>query len=67
MNVGIDVIFRIAAIGILAAVVTSILKQSGKDELGTFVSLAAVVICLLMVLAMIAELFNTVRTLFSLY
>jgi len=65
--VGIDVIFRIAAIGILASVVSSILKQSGKDELGTFVSLAAVVICLLMVLTMVAELFNTVRTLFSLY
>ncbi|MCL2846902.1 MAG: stage III sporulation protein AC [Firmicutes bacterium] len=64
---GIDVIFRIAAIGILASVVSSILKQSGKDELGTFVSLAAVVIVLVMVLNMVAELFNTVRTLFSLY
>ena len=64
---GIDVIFRIAAIGILASVVSSILKQSGKDELGTFVSLAAVVIVLVMVLGMVAELFETVRTLFSLY
>ena len=64
---GIDVIFRIAAIGILASVVGSILKQSGKDELSTFVSLAAVVICLLMVLTMISELFETVRNLFSLY
>ena len=63
---GIDVIFRIAAIGILAAVVCSILKQSGKDELATFVSLASVVICLLMVLNMISDLFETVRSLFSL-
>ena len=64
---GIDVIFRIAAIGILAAVVSSILKQSGKDELSMFVSLAAVIIVLLMVLNMISDLFNTVRNLFSLY
>jgi len=65
--VGIDLIFRIAAIGILAAVVSSILKQSGKDELSTLVSLAAVVVSLLIVIDMISELFNTVRTLFSLY
>ncbi|MCL2851220.1 MAG: stage III sporulation protein AC [Firmicutes bacterium] len=64
---GIDIIFRIAAVGILAAVVSTVLKQSGKDELGTIVSLAAVVITLLMVINLIAELFGTVRNLFSLY
>ena len=63
---GIDLIFRIAAIGILAAVVCSILKQAGKDELATFVSLAAVIICLLMVLNMISDLFGTVRSLSAL-
>ena len=60
----IDIIFRIAAIGILASVVTSVLKQSGKDELGMFVSLAAVVIVLLMVLDLVSELFTHVRNLF---
>jgi len=64
---GIEIIFQIGAIGILAAVVCSLLKQSGKDELATFVSLASVIIVILMVLNMVAELFNTVRTLFSLY
>jgi len=64
---GIDVIFRIAAIGILAAVVSSILKQSGKDELSMFVSLAAVIIVLLMVINMVSDLFNVVRTLFNLH
>ena len=64
---GIDIIFRIAAIGILAAVVSTVLKQSGKDELSTIVSLAAVVISLLMVISLIAELFGSVRNLFSLY
>ncbi|MCL2569840.1 MAG: stage III sporulation protein AC [Firmicutes bacterium] len=64
---GIEIIFRIAAIGILASVVSSVLKQSGKDELATFVSLSAVIISLLLVLDMVADLFSTVRNLFSLY
>ena len=63
----VDIIFKIAAVGILASVVCTILKQSGKDEIATFVSLAAVIICLLMVLNLISDLFITVRTLFSLY
>ena len=63
----VDIIFKIAAIGILASVVCSILKHSGKEEISTFVSLTAVVLCLLMVLNLISELFTTVRTLFALY
>jgi len=63
----VDIIFKIAAIGILASVVSSVLKHSGKDDFATFVSLAAVIICLLMVLNLISDLFTTVKTLFSLY
>ena len=63
----IDIIFRLAAIGILASVTCTILKQSGKDDIATIVSLAAVIICLVMVLTMINDLFTTVRDLFSLY
>jgi len=60
----IDIIFRIAAIGIIASVACTILKQSGKDEIATIVSLAAVIICLAMVLTMIGDLFTTIRDLF---
>lgn len=63
----IEIIFKIAAIGILATVVCSILKQAGRDEIATFVSLASVIICLVMVLSMISDLFNSIRSLFSLY
>jgi len=65
--VDIEIIFKIAAIGILSAVVCTVLKQSGKDEIATFVSLASVIICLTMVLSMISDLFATIRNLFSLY
>jgi len=63
----VEIIFRIAAVGILAAVVCTILKQSGKEEIATIVSLSAVIICLLMVLTMVNDLFSTVRSLFNLY
>ena len=67
ISMEIDLIFKIAAIGILAAVVCTILKQAGREEIATFVSLAAVVICLVMVLSMISDLFNSIRSLFVLY
>lgn len=64
---GVDIIFKIAAIGILTAVTNQILKYSGKDEIATFVTLAGVVIVLFMVINLISDLFETVKTLFSLY
>ena len=63
----IDIIFKIAAIGILASVTCTILKHSGKEDIATIVSLAAVIICLVMVLTMISDLFTTIKDLFSLY
>ena len=63
----VDIIFKIAAIGILASVACTILKSSGRDDIATFVSLAAVIICLVMVLTMISDLFTTIKDLFSLY
>ena len=64
---GIDIIFKIAAIGILTAVTNQVLKYAGKDEIATLTTLAGVVIVLFMVVSMISELFTTVKNLFSLY
>ena len=63
----IDIIFKIAAIGILTAVINQILKIAGKDEIATFVTLAGIIIVLFSVIDMISELFNTVKTLFAIY
>ena len=63
----IDIIFKIAGIGILTAVINQILKLAGKDEVATFVTITGIVIVLLSVIDMISELFNTVKTLFSIY
>ena len=64
---GVDIIFKIAAIGVLLSVVNQVLKYAGKDEIATLTTLAGVVIVLLMVVDLISQLFNTVKSLFSLY
>jgi stage III sporulation protein AC len=61
----VDIIFKLVAIGILASVACTVLKHSGKEDIATIVSLAAVVICLVMVLTMVSDLFSTVKELFS--
>lgn len=63
----IDIIFKIAAIGILTAVINQILKLAGKDEITTFVTLAGIIIVLFTITDMISDLFNTVKSLFSIY
>ena len=64
---GIDIIFKIAGVGIITAVINQILKKTDKDEIATLVTLASLVIVLSMVVGMIGELLDTVKTLFSLY
>lgn len=61
------IILKIASIGILTAVVSQILKNIGKEEIGTFVTVAGIVLCLLTIINMISDLFNTVKELFLIY
>ncbi len=64
---GIEIIFKIAAVGIITAIVCQILKKAEKDEIATIVSLAGLVIVLLMIVDMIAQLFTALQTMFGLY
>ena len=64
---GLDLIFKIAAIGLLTAIVNQVLKKADKDEIATLTTLAGLVIVLLMVVDLIAQLFDTLRTIFGLY
>lgn len=63
---GVEIIFKIAAVGIITAIVNQILKYSGKEEISTLSTLAGLIIVLLMVVGLISDLFETVKTLFSL-
>jgi len=63
----INMLFKIAGVGILASVVTQLLKQSGREELATVATIIGLVIGSLMMLSMVTELMDTVRQVFSLY
>ena len=64
-KLNVEIIFKIAAIGILTAVVGQVLKQSGKDEIATLTTLAGLIIVLFMVLDLITNLFSSVKTMFN--
>ena len=61
----VDIIFKIAAIGILTAIIGQVLKQTGKDEISTLATLAGLVIVLIMVLNLIGDLFTALKTIFN--
>ncbi len=64
MNV--DLIFKIAAIGILVSVLNQVLSRSGRDEQATMTTLAGLVVVLMMVVREISNLFELVKDLFGL-
>ena len=63
----IDIIFKIAAIGIVITVITQILKKSDRDDIATLVSIAGFIIVLTFVTNMISDLFETIKNIFYLY
>lgn len=63
----IGIIFRIAGVGILTAIINIILKKSDKDEVATFVTLAGLIIILVMVLDMLGGLFDSLKAILNLY
>ena len=62
----VDLIFRIAAIGILVSVLNQVLSRSGRDEQATMTTLAGLVVVLVMVVQQISDLFYLVKNLFGL-
>lgn len=62
----IDILFQIAAIGILTVVISQILSHAGKGEIATLASLAGLVLCLVLILDMVSELFGSIKTMFGL-
>jgi len=62
----VDLIFKIAAIGILVAVLNQVLSRAGRDEQAMMTTLAGLVVVLMMVVQEIANLFALVKDLFGL-
>ena len=61
----IDLIFKIAAVGIIVSILNQVLVRSGREEQATMTSLAALVVVLMIVVQRIAELFDMVKTMFE--
>ena len=62
MSFEIDVLFKIAAIGIAIALLNQILSKAGRDEEAMMVTLAGVIIVLTVIIKMIAEFFDVIKT-----
>lgn len=60
----IDLIFRIAAIGIVVSILNVLLTKSGREEQAVMTTLAGLIVVLLIIVKQIALLFNTVKTIF---
>ena len=62
----VNLIFKIAAVGILVSVICQVLKHSGREEQAFLTSLAGLVLVLFWILPYIVELFDTMKQLFAL-
>lgn len=66
VNMDINLIFKIAAVGILVSVLNQILKQSGRDEQAFLTTLAGLILVLFWIVPYISDLFKTIQNLFTL-
>ena len=62
----VDLIFKIAAIGIVVSVLNQVLSRSGREEQATMTTLAGLVVVLMMLVQQISDLFDLVKSLFDL-
>lgn len=62
----VDLIFQIAAIGIIVAVLNQLLMRSGREEQAMMTTLAGLIVVLMMIISQISALFDTIKDLFAL-
>jgi len=61
----IDILFRIAAVGILVAVISQILTRAGREDIAMLATLSGLIVVLVMVVNMVAELLTSIRSMFA--
>ena len=65
MKLNVELIFKIAAVGILVAVLNLLLSRAGRDEQALMTTIAGLIVVLMLVLEKISELFSLIQSLFS--
>ena len=65
--VQIDLLFKLAGLGVVVAVLCQVLTRAGREELSTLVTVVGLVIALLLVVDLVADLFSSLQSIFALY
>ncbi len=65
INMDVELIFKIAAVGIIVAVLTQLLIRSGREEQAMLTSLAGLIVVLTLIITQISSLFQTIKRLFG--
>ncbi len=63
----VDMVFKIAAIGVLVAVLGQVLTRAGREDMAMLTTLAGLIIVLLMVVNLVSDFFGSVKAIFQLY
>ena len=66
MDFDLDIIFKIAAIGIIVAVLNQVLIRAGREDQAMMTTLAGIIVVLIIIIQMVNEFFITVKTMFRL-
>ncbi|MGL4451491.1 MAG: stage III sporulation protein AC [Sarcina sp.] len=66
VNLELDLIFKLGGVGIMLVILDKVLSSSGKGEIATLINLTGIIIILTMVIGLISNLFNSVKTMFLL-
>lgn len=65
MDINVDIIFKIAAIGIIVAVLNQVLIRAGREDQAMMTTLAGIIVVLILIVQMISDFFILVKTLFQ--
>ena len=63
----VDLVFRIAAFGIILTIVNQLLKNAGREDIATLATLAGLIVVVMYVVGLMSDFFSSVRQMFSLY
>lgn len=63
----VDLLFKLAGLGVVVAVLSQVLNRAGREELGTLVTVVGLVIALFLVVDLISDLFSSLKSIFALY
>lgn len=66
MSFNVDIIFKIAAVGIIVAVLNQILIRAGREDQAMMTTLAGIIVVLVIIIQMVHEFFTAVKTMFQL-